>query len=108
MAEKRTDQQLSSEIRDLIRSLQLKLVSHLDGIENTAQQRLLRLYDVWRQVILRRTTDTADGALSFFKQQRLVPACILTRSVYARAMGHRVEIKLVKERGLTARSKGRA
>ena len=81
MSDKRTDQQLSSEIRDLIRSLQLQLVSHLDGIENTAQQRLLRLYDVWRQVILRRTTDTADGALSFFEQQRLVPACILTRSV---------------------------
>lgn len=81
MAEKRTDQQLSSEIRELIRSLQLKLVSHLDEIEDTAQQRLLRLYDVWRQVVLRRTTDTADGALSFFEQQRLVPACILTRSV---------------------------
>ena len=81
MAEERTDQQLSLEITDLIHSLQLKLVSHLDGIENAPQQRLLRLYDVWRQVILRRTTDTADGALSFFKQQRLVPACILTRSV---------------------------
>jgi transcriptional regulator with XRE-family HTH domain len=32
---------------------------------------------------------------------------ILTLQRYARAMGHRVEIKLVKERGLTARSKGR-
>lgn len=81
MVENCTDQQLSSEIRELIHSLQLKLVTHLDGIENTAQQRLLRLYDVWRQVVLRRTTDTADGALSFFEQQRLVPACILTRSV---------------------------
>ncbi len=33
---------------------------------------------------------------------------IVTLQRYARAMGHRVEIKLVKERGLTARSKGRA
>ena len=32
---------------------------------------------------------------------------ISTLQRYARAMGHRVEIKLVKERGLTARSKGR-
>ena len=33
---------------------------------------------------------------------------IVTLQRYARAMGHRVEIKLVKERKLTARSKGRA
>jgi len=33
---------------------------------------------------------------------------ILTLQRYARAMGHRVEIKLVKEPGLTSRSKGRA
>ena len=33
---------------------------------------------------------------------------IVTLQRYARAMGHRVEIRLVKERGLTARSKGRA
>ena len=33
---------------------------------------------------------------------------IVTLQRYARAMGHRVEIKLIKERGLTVRSKGRA
>ena len=33
---------------------------------------------------------------------------IVTLQRYARAMGHRVEIKLIKERVLTARSKGRA
>jgi len=33
---------------------------------------------------------------------------IVTLQRYARAMGYRVEIKLVKERGLSARSKGRA
>ncbi len=33
---------------------------------------------------------------------------IVTLQRYARAMGYRVEVKLVKERGLTARSKGRA
>lgn len=81
MAEKLTDQQLSAEIRDLIRSLQLKLVSHLGAIENTMCQRLLRLYEVWRQVNLRRTLDIANGALCFFEQHRLVPACTLTRSV---------------------------
>lgn len=33
---------------------------------------------------------------------------IVTLQRYARAMGYRVEVKLVKERGLTARSKRRA
>ena len=33
---------------------------------------------------------------------------IVTLQRYARAMGYRVEVKLVKERGLTARSKGRS
>ena len=33
---------------------------------------------------------------------------IVTLQRYARAMGYRVEVKLVKQRGLTARSKGRA
>lgn len=33
---------------------------------------------------------------------------IVTLQRYARAMGYRVEVKLVKERRLTARSKGRA
>jgi transcriptional regulator with XRE-family HTH domain len=33
---------------------------------------------------------------------------IVTLQRYARAMGYRVEIKLIKERGLSARSKGRA
>ncbi len=81
MAAKLTDEQLSSEIRDLIQSLRLNLVNHFDGIESTTRQRLLRLYEVWRQVNLRRTIDIADGALCFFEQQRLVPACTLTRSL---------------------------
>ena len=33
---------------------------------------------------------------------------LVTLQKYARAMGYRVELKLVKERGLTTRSKGRA
>ena len=33
---------------------------------------------------------------------------LVTLQRYARAMGYRVQLKLVKERGLTARSKGRA
>ncbi|MFZ3016959.1 MAG: hypothetical protein WA056_00720 [Gallionella sp.] len=76
-----TDQQLSIEIGELLGCLRRKLVSNLNGIENTASQRLLRLFEVWRQVSLRRTVDLAGGALSFFEQERLVPACTLTRSV---------------------------
>lgn len=82
MTEKLTDEQSRTVIKDLIRSLQINLVDRFDGVEPTTRQRLLRLYDVWRQVSLRRTTDLADGALLFFEQNRLVPACTLTRSVF--------------------------
>lgn len=43
--------------------------------------RSLRLFDVWRQVSLRRIVDLAEGAEAFFLEERLVPGCTLTRSV---------------------------
>lgn len=96
MAAGTTDQQLSMEIGELLGCLRRKLVSHLGGIENNARQRLLRLFEVWRQVSLRRTVDLADGALSFFEQERLVPACTLTRSaVETAAVQHYIYKKLL-------------
>lgn len=82
MLNKFSDEQSRTQIKDLIRSLQLRLVDKFDCTEQTTPQRLLRLYDVWHQVNLRRTTDLADGAIYFFEQSRLVPACTLTRSVF--------------------------
>jgi hypothetical protein len=82
MPNKLTDEQSRTQIKVLIQSLQQRLIDKFDGIEQTTLQRLLRIYDVWRQVNLRRITDLADGAICFFEQGRLVPACTLTRSVF--------------------------
>lgn len=43
--------------------------------------RLQRLFDVWRQVTLRRIVDLASAANLMFREGRLVPGCTLTRSV---------------------------
>lgn len=82
MANIRTDAHSRNEVRVLIRSIQDRLIDKFEGIEQTTRQRLLRIYDVWRQVNLRRTTDLAEGAVRFFDEGRLVPACTLTRSVF--------------------------
>lgn len=81
MAAGKSDQQLTKEIIDLLDCLSRELVTRLGGVESGKAPRLLRLYEVWRQVSLRRTVDLAGGALSFFEEERLVPACTLTRSV---------------------------
>jgi hypothetical protein len=77
-----TDEQSHAEILELIQSFRLRLIDKLDGIEPTTLQRLLRIYEVWHQVNLRRTTDLAEGAVRFFEENRLVPACTLTRSIF--------------------------
>ena len=81
MAEGNTDHQITKEIEELIDCLRRELVNHLGAIAPGSHERLIRLYEVWRQVSLRRTIDLADGALLFFEKERLVPACTLTRSV---------------------------
>jgi hypothetical protein len=81
ITEGNTDQQTTKEIEELIDCLRRELVNHLGVIEPGSRQRMLRLYEVWRQISLRRTIDLADGALLFFEKERLVPACTLTRSV---------------------------
>lgn len=81
MAPAKSDQQLAIEIEGLLNGLRSELLDHLDGLPVGTGARLLRLYEVWRQVSLRRIIDLASGALFFFKEERLVPACTLTRSV---------------------------
>lgn len=82
MAIIRTDEQSRNEIRYLIHSFHLRLIDKFEGIEQTTRHRLLRIYEIWRQVNLRRTTDLAEGAVLFFEEGRLVPACTLTRSIF--------------------------
>lgn len=70
-----------SEIEELLGRLRQDFVDHFEEIEPEAGMRSLRLFDVWRQVSLRRIVDLAEGAEAFFREGRLVPGCTLTRSV---------------------------
>lgn len=68
------------DVRQLISQLEACFIDVLEEIGPGAGARLLHLFDVWRQVSLRRIVDLADGAETFFCKGRLVPACTLTRS----------------------------
>ena len=70
-----------SEVEELLGRLRRDFVDHFEEIEPKAGIRSLRLFDVWRQVSLRRIVDLAQGAEAFFLEGRLVPGCTLTRSV---------------------------
>jgi hypothetical protein len=70
-----------SEVEELLCRLRQDFVDHFEEIEPKVGIRTLRLFDVWRQVSLRRIVDLAQGAEVFFLEGRLVPACTLTRSV---------------------------
>ncbi len=82
MDDKLTDDQLLKNIREQITLLQGDFVNHFDSFEQTMRSRLLRLFEEWKQVNLRRIVDLADAAYEMFHQERLVPACTLTRSVF--------------------------
>lgn len=71
---------ISQTVDNLIDRLKDFFIDELDEIEPDAGQRLLRLFDVWRQVSLRRIVDLAESADVFFHQGRLLPANTLTRS----------------------------
>lgn len=70
-----------SEVEELLGRLRREYVDHFEEIGTEVGTRSLRLFDVWRQVSLRRIVDLAEGAESFFREGRLVPGCTLTRSV---------------------------
>jgi len=70
-----------SEVEELLGRLRREFVDHFEEIGTEAGTRSLRLFDVWRQVSLRRIVDLAEDAESFFRDGRLVPGCTLTRSV---------------------------
>lgn len=71
---------ISKTVDNLLDRLKDCFIDELDEIELDAGQRLLRLFDVWHQVSLRRIVDLAESANVFFQQGRLLPANTLTRS----------------------------
>lgn len=73
--------QLSSETEALLARLRSEFVEDLPGVGLDPQERLTRLFDVWRQATLRRIVDLGSGADAFFREGRLVPANTLARSV---------------------------
>jgi hypothetical protein len=71
----------SATIEELIDHLKSCFVDELVEVGQDAGAKLLRLFDVWRQVSLRRIVDLAESADGFFRQSRLLPGNILTRSL---------------------------
>ena len=81
MVQDAADQDMQSGIEELVGRLRSDFVDFLGEIEPGAGALSLHLFDVWRQVSLRRIVDLAEGAETFFQGERLVPGCTLTRSV---------------------------
>ncbi len=70
----------SFKVDQLVSQLKACFVDHLKEVGPESGARSMRLFDVWRQVSLRRVVDLAEGAESFFLEERLVPGCTLARS----------------------------
>lgn len=70
----------SGQVEQLVDRLKSCFVDELEEVGPDAGARSLRLFDVWRQVSLRRIVDLAESAEAFFLQGRLLPGCTLTRS----------------------------
>ena len=60
--------------------LKVCFVDHLEEVGTETGARSLRLFDVWRQVSLRRIVDLAEAAEAFYLEGRLLPGCTLTRA----------------------------
>jgi hypothetical protein len=82
MSERPTDQELIEEVKSLLEGFRSEFVDHLEPVHPTPRARLLQIFEVWRQVNLRRIVDLADAAIPMFEQCRLVPGCTLTRGVF--------------------------
>lgn len=73
-------QAATGEVEQLFGRLRAYFVDELEEIGANPGARSLHLFDVWRQVSLRRVVDLAESAEAFFLQGRLLPGCTLTRS----------------------------
>lgn len=73
-------QAASGDVEQSIGRLRACFVDDLEEVGPEAGARSLRLFDVWRQVSLRRIVDLAEGAEAFFLQGRLLPGCTLARA----------------------------
>lgn len=68
-----------------IAHLRALLVQDLEPFLPQPGEKLIRLSVVWTNALLHRTTDLASAAISLFRERRLVPGCVLTRSLYETA-----------------------
>jgi hypothetical protein len=73
-------QAASGQVEQLVDRLKNCFIDELEEAGPDAGSRSLQLFDVWRQVSLRRIVDLAESAEAFFLQGRLLPGCTLTRS----------------------------
>jgi hypothetical protein len=66
-------QAASDQVEQLVDRLKGCFVDEFEAVGPDAGERSLRLFDVWRQVSLRRIVDLAESAEEFFLQGRLLP-----------------------------------
>ncbi|MCX7100515.1 MAG: hypothetical protein NTX38_03225, partial [Methylobacter sp.] len=70
----------SGQVEQLVDRLKRCFVDELEEVGPDAGAQSLQLFDVWRQVSLRRIVDLAESAEASFLLGRLLPGCTLTRS----------------------------
>lgn len=73
-------QAATGKVEHLLGRLRACFINELEEIGANPGARSLHLFDVWRQISVRRVVDLAEGAAAFFLHGRLLPGCALTRS----------------------------
>ena len=82
MTDPQTGEEYVASAEALVDHLRSQRVSVYPAYEQRPGEKLVRLAFIWRQALLYRIVDLASAALDLFREQRLVPGCTLTRSLY--------------------------
>jgi hypothetical protein len=85
--EKRTDAEFVASIRERIEQLKGYRTSSFPAIEKKPGAKLVRMAAVWKSALAYRLVDIADAAVDLIESGRLVPGCILARSVLETVAG---------------------
>lgn len=85
--EKRTDAEVAASIREHIERLKGYRTSSFPALEKKPGGKLVRMVAVWKSILAYRLVDIANASLDLFESGRLVPGCILARSVLETVAG---------------------
>ncbi len=85
--EKRTDAEVAASIKEHIERLKGYRTSSFPALEKKPGAKLVRMVAVWKSILAYRLVDIANASLDLFESGRLVPGCILARSVLETVAG---------------------